>query len=106
MPAQLELLTTARDAVALVCGVDLAQVDESTDLDALGADSLARVGIADVIEAELARAGVTVQIDDATLAKVATVGELAEFVSAHSAAKPPAAKPPAATPPAAHAAGH
>jgi acyl carrier protein len=84
MTAQLELLNAARDAVALVCGVDLAHVDESTDFDTLGADSLARVGIADVIEAELARVGVSVHIDDATLAKVATVGALAEFVSAHS----------------------
>jgi acyl carrier protein len=84
MTAQLELLTAARDAVALVCGVDLSHVEESTDLEALGADSLARVGIADVIEAELARTGLVVQIDDATLAKVATVGELAAFVTAHA----------------------
>jgi acyl carrier protein len=84
MTAQLELLTAARDAVALVCGVDLAQVEESTDLAALGADSLARVGIADAIEAELARAGLRVHIDDSTLAKVATVGDLAAFVTAHA----------------------
>jgi acyl carrier protein len=81
MTVQLDVANATRDAVALVCGTDVSAVTPATTLDSLGADSLARVSIADVIEAELARGGVSVHIDDSTLARVETVGELADFVA-------------------------
>jgi hypothetical protein len=39
------------------------------------------VSIADVVEADLARAGVAVTIDDATLAKFATLGEIDAYLA-------------------------
>ena len=65
-----------RCAVAVVCGVDSAGLTPQTTLAELGADSLVRVGIADVVEAELARDGIVVRIDDATLGRVSTLGEI------------------------------
>jgi acyl carrier protein len=70
-----------RAAVALVCGVEPAGLTPETTLESLGADSLARVSIADVVEAELAEAGTVVRIDDATLAKFATLGEIDAYLA-------------------------
>jgi acyl carrier protein len=75
-----------RSAVALVCSVDPATLGTETTLDQLGADSLVRVGIADVVEAELARDGVVVQIDDATLGRVRTLGEIDAYLAAPKSA--------------------
>jgi acyl carrier protein len=70
-----------RAAVALVCGVEPDRLSAQTTLASLGADSLARVSIADVVEAELAAAGTIVRIDDATLAKFATLGEIDAYLA-------------------------
>jgi hypothetical protein len=78
-----ELTPVVRSAVALVCGVDPASLDAETSLAALNADSLVRVGIADVVEAELARDGIVVQIDDATLGRVSTLGEIDAYLAAY-----------------------
>jgi hypothetical protein len=59
-----------------VCGVDPAGLEPGTTLAELGADSLARVSIADVVEAELAATGRVVHLDDATLGRVCTLGEI------------------------------
>jgi acyl carrier protein len=66
-----------RAAVALVCGVDADGLDPETTLESLGADSLARVSIADVLEADPA----VRRIDDATLAKFQTLGEIDAYLS-------------------------
>jgi acyl carrier protein len=84
-PADTEVIGIVRRAVALVCGVDASTVESGTELAVLGADSLALVSIADVVEAELARSGQTLHIDDATLARMRTVGEIADFASARTA---------------------
>ena len=76
-------LDTVRRAVALVCSADLAGLDASTSLADLGADSLALVSIADVVEAELAAAGTSLDIDDASLGRMATIGEIVAYVDAH-----------------------
>ena len=78
------LSNTVRSAVALVCGVDPAGLAADTTLEALNADSLVRVGIADVVEEELARGGVVVRIDDATLGRVATLGEIDAYLARYS----------------------
>jgi acyl carrier protein len=67
-------------AVALVCGVDPAALSADTTLEQLDADSLVRVGIADVVEEELAGNGVVVRIDDATLGRFATLGEIDAYL--------------------------
>jgi acyl carrier protein len=76
-------LDVVRNAVARVCGTDAAGLDASTSLADLGADSLALVSIADVVEAELAAAGGALQIDDASLGRMSTVGEIVGYVDAH-----------------------
>ncbi|HWA68114.1 MAG TPA: phosphopantetheine-binding protein [Mycobacteriales bacterium] len=80
------LSATVRSAVALVCSVDPASLDAQTTLAQLDADSLVRVGIADVVEAELARDGIVVHIDDATLGRVMTLGELDAYLADHRSA--------------------
>jgi acyl carrier protein len=75
------LTAPVRAAVALVCGVDPAGLTSDTTLESLGADSLARVSIADVVEADLANAGRVVRIDDATLAKFQTLGEIDAYLA-------------------------
>jgi acyl carrier protein len=75
------LTAEVRSAVALVCGVDSAELTPETTLDSLGADSLARVSIADVVEAGLAAAGHPVRIDDASLAKFQTLGEIDGYLA-------------------------
>ena len=76
-------LDVVRNAVALVCGVDAAGLDASTDLIELGADSLALVSIADVVESELAAGAVTVHIDDASLGRMQRLGEIVDYVVAN-----------------------
>ena len=67
-------LDVVRNAVAIVCGVPAAD---------LGADSLALVSIADVVEAAVTADGGSVHIDDASLGRMQTLGEFADYVSAH-----------------------
>ena len=81
MSAAPGLTAPVRAAVALVCGVEPDRLSAQTTLASLGADSLARVSIADVVEAELAAAGTIVRIDDATLAKFATLGEIDAYLA-------------------------
>jgi hypothetical protein len=81
-----ELTPVVRAAVSLVCSLDPASLGAETSLDQLGADSLVRVGIADVVEAELARDGVVVHIDDATLGRVTTLGEIDAYLATHRSA--------------------
>ncbi len=76
-----ELTASVRAAVALVCGADPDQLSAGTTLESLGADSLARVSIADVVEADLAASGRVVRIDDATLARFATLGEIDAYIA-------------------------
>jgi acyl carrier protein len=75
------LTAEVRAAVALVCGVDPERLSPQTTLESLGADSLARVSIADVVEADLAAAGTVVRIDDSSLAKFATLGEIDSYLA-------------------------
>lgn len=81
MSTVVALTAEVRAAVALVCGVDADGLTPETTLESLGADSLARVSIADVVEADLAAAGTVVAIDDATLAKFKTLGEIDAYLA-------------------------
>jgi len=76
-------LDVVRNAVAIVCGVPAADLDGATVLADLGADSLALVSIADVVEAAVTADGGSVHIDDASLGRMQTLGEFADYVSAH-----------------------
>jgi acyl carrier protein len=83
MPASLDALRVVRDAVVVVCEVEPESVTAETRLDELGADSLARVSIADTVESAVAeQAGRVLHIDDAALAAMVTVREFADYVAA------------------------
>ena len=72
-----------RRAVGVVLDIAPAAIDLDTRFDSLEADSLALVGIADVVErAVSAEWSGELAIDDATLARLVTVGDLVELVVA------------------------
>jgi acyl carrier protein len=76
-----DAFTTVRDAVAVVCQVEPASLTPATRFDDLGADSLSRVSIADVVEASFADSGRQLHLDDALLGRMTTLAELAESVA-------------------------
>jgi hypothetical protein len=76
-------LTAVRDAVGIVCEVDAEGLPATTAFHDLGVDSLARVSIADVVEATyLAATDRALHIDDATLGRMASLQDLADFIRA------------------------
>jgi acyl carrier protein len=74
-----DALIAVRDAVAVVCEVDPATLSAATEFAELGADSLSRVSIADLVETAADR-GSQLHIDDASLCRMTTLGELADYV--------------------------
>jgi acyl carrier protein len=75
-------LVAVRDAVAIVCEVDPASLSRATEFADLGADSLARVSIADLVEARArAECGARLHIDDASLCRMTSLGDLVDFVT-------------------------
>lgn len=75
-----DILQAVQATVGFVCDVPVDQLTEATRLADIGADSLARVAIADQVEARLGAARAGWRIPDDTLARVTTVGELADAV--------------------------
>jgi acyl carrier protein len=73
-----------RDAVAIVCEIEPATLSDATRFDDLGADSLARVSIADLVEERAAAGGSELHIDDASLSRMNSLGDLAEYATAHA----------------------
>jgi acyl carrier protein len=73
-------LDAVRSAVAVVCGVPVAGLGADTVLADLGADSLALVSIADVVEAELNAGGGALSIADASLARMVTIGHIVDYI--------------------------
>jgi acyl carrier protein len=83
-----EPLDAVRAAVGFVCEIDPDELSAQTRFDAIGADSLVRVGVADVVERRLGAAVAGWQIDDGALARVQTLGELADHVAQVRSAAP------------------
>jgi hypothetical protein len=80
LPAGFDPLAAVRGAVALVCEVDAATLSAMTRFDDVGADSLARVSIADLVEAS-APPGAVLHIGDAELCRMQRLGELADYAA-------------------------
>ncbi len=76
MSAGFDALDAVRAAVAIVCQVEPGPLAASTRFDSLGADSLARISIADLVEARVAAAGGELFLDDAGLCRMASLGDL------------------------------
>jgi acyl carrier protein len=71
------LLDIVRQAVVTVLSVPAGELESSTRLvDDLGADSLAMVEIVEVSEEQLRAGGVSVRVDDDTLARLEVLGDL------------------------------
>jgi acyl carrier protein len=71
-----------RDAVALVCEVDAGSLTDASRFADLGADSLARVSIADLVEASAVAGGArTLRIDDHLLCRMTSLGDLADYAA-------------------------
>jgi acyl carrier protein len=82
MSVGIDALATVRDAVAIVCEVAADTVSETTSFASLNVDSLSRVSIADVIEASVNHGpSPLLHIDDASLGRFDSVGELVDYVS-------------------------
>jgi acyl carrier protein len=80
-----DALAVVRDAVAIVCEVDPVTLTGATRFDDLGADSLARVSIADVIEAQInVDSHAALHIDDASLGRMSSLEDLAAYVVQHA----------------------
>jgi acyl carrier protein len=81
MAGRFDALTAVRDAVVVVCAADPAHLTGATRFDDLGADSLSRVSIADVVEAAMAaELGHAPRIDDALLGRMDTLADLADHL--------------------------
>jgi acyl carrier protein len=80
-------LEAVRAAVTIVCEVDPEGLTGSSRFDDLGADSLARVSIADLVEARAAQADLELRIDDHSLSHMTTLADLAEFAAGHLIAR-------------------
>jgi hypothetical protein len=81
VPAGFDALAAVRGAVALVCEVDAEGLSAVTRFDDVGADSLARVSIADLVELS-APPGAALHIPDAELCRMQRLGELADYAAA------------------------
>lgn len=82
LPAVRDVFPAVRDAVAVVCQVESASLSAGTRFDDLGADSLSRVSIADVVESTLAADGHPIpRIDDAVLGRMADLGDLVDYLA-------------------------
>jgi acyl carrier protein len=76
--------SAVRDAVAIVCEVEPGSLSDATRFDDVGADSLARVSIADLVEASAGNDdGIELHIDDASLCRMTSLAELADYADAH-----------------------
>lgn len=73
-------IEAVREAFAYVCELDVDRLTAQTRLDELDADSLVRVAVADLLEQRLGAVAAGWSIDEATLARVSTLGELADVV--------------------------
>ena len=87
-PPDADLFDVVRAAIGVVLEVDPASVTAATSLADLGADSLARVGIADVVEHDLATRGWRLHIDDGALARMSTVDDVATYASSRRSPVP------------------
>ena len=75
-----EVLAVVADVLAVVCGVDLATLSAQTELAAVGADSLARVELAEQLEERLTAYLPALHIPDDDLGAFRTVGEVRDYL--------------------------
>ena len=77
-----DVLAVVTDVLAVVCGVDAATLSAQTDLQAIGADSLARVELAEELEERLTTHIAGLHIPDDDLGAFRTAGEVRDYLLA------------------------
>ena len=81
-PTPDDVLALVADALAVVCEVPVGSLSRETELAAIGADSLARVELADIVEERLTAYAPGLHVPDADLDAFRTVGDAADYLSA------------------------
>jgi acyl carrier protein len=79
-----DLLAVVTDVLAVVCGVDAATLSAKTELEAIGADSLARVELADELEERLTSYVPGLHIPDDDLGAFRTAADVRDYLAARS----------------------
>ena len=77
-----DLLAVVTDVLAVVCGVDAASLSGQTELERIGADSLARVELAEELEERLTTHLPGLHIPDRELAAFRTAGDVCDYLAA------------------------
>ena len=77
-----DLLAVLTDVLAVVCSVSADSVSAATELAAIGADSLARVELAEQMEERLTVYVPGLHIPDDELAAFTTVGDVRDYLAA------------------------
>jgi len=81
-PSREDVLTVVRETVSIVCGVPLDSLAADTSLDDIGADSLARVEVAELVEQQLAARLPDLHISDEDLAAFRVPSDVVDYVMA------------------------
>ena len=77
-----DLLVLVNDVLGVVCGVDPRSLTAQTELASIGADSLARVELAEQVEERLTVDLPGLHIPDGDLGGFDTVGDVRDYLSA------------------------
>jgi acyl carrier protein len=77
-----DLLAVVTDVLAVVCGVDAASISAQTALETVGADSLARVELAEELEERLTTYIPGLHIPDDDLGAFGTVADVRDYLAA------------------------
>lgn len=83
-PSADKVFGVVRDALAVILAVSAQSIEAESSLADLGADSLVRIELAEIVEQQLAAYLPDLHIPDADLASMQTVGDAVAVVLAHS----------------------
>jgi acyl carrier protein len=81
-PTPDDVLAVVADALAIICEVPVGSLSRPTELAGIGADSLARVELAELVEERLAPYAPGLHVPDAELDAFRTVGEVVDYLIA------------------------
>jgi acyl carrier protein len=80
-PVRPDALALVRDVLGVVCELPESRIDRSTPLADIGADSLALVELAEIVEERLVPYLPGLHIPDADLGSFQTVGDVADYLA-------------------------
>ena len=80
-PTPDDVLAVVVDALSVICEVPAGALSRQTELASIGADSLARVELAELVEERLAPFAPGLHVPDAELDAFCTVGDAVDYLS-------------------------